>query len=910
MIRARALPTGPAVVFLFTDIEGSTRAERAMGSAAWAGVVARHDQLMRRAIERHAGSVVKTEGDAFFAAFAGAAGSISAAVDAQRALATESWPDGEVLRVRMGLHLGEGRLRTRLAAGDPEDYVGIDVNYAARIAAAGNGGQIVLSGRLVAALPSELTALPGLEDVRLVDEGLRAVKDFDEPAPLFRLVVPGVADDDRRLRTTDVPSNLPGDVTSLVGRETEIEQVHRDLDAARIVTLTGPGGSGKTRLAIAAARDLREGYPHGVWFVELATVGNVALVEPAIAAAIGVRESPERTVAEMLRDHLRDRKALLVLDNLEQLLPAVADLVAGLVRSAPHVRVLLTSRELLRIAGERAHPVPPLDLEEGVALFVDRARVHRADFALTEDTLAAVRAIADRLCGLPLALELAAARVRMLTPRLILERLGRSLDLGGGGRDLPERQRTLRGAVAWSYELLSEPERRLFARLGVFASGWTLDSAVAVADPYSDLGIDLMEGIESLAEKSLVRIEPPADGGAASEAGPRFGMQPLLREFALERLDESGERPTVEERLAAECASIAERTGAVMLEAGGEAAMAVLDREERNLGAALDWSLAHDDPTYGLRIIGATWRWFQGRGRLREARGTLTRLLEQPSPLDPRVRIAALAAAGGLAYWMRDFLAARAAYEERLVLAEATSDPILSADAHYDLGFIGVVSQDDAMVRAHEERALELYTAAGREDGAVLAREALVLSLFLGGEYVRARELETLNLDAFRRAGSSMQIASASTLLSAIEWRAGDLKQGWDRLMGALSLFHSLEHPPGLVRALGLASIMLLSGGPSEVGARAAGATYRLVRERSLMLGPVHVLHLPEPSTLAEARFGPERAAELMAEGEVMTTDDVVTALSVSPAPTAPLPGEADTQRSDPPGREPASAPK
>jgi hypothetical protein len=326
-----------------------------------------------------------------------------------------------------------------------------------------------------------------------------------------------------------------------------------------------------------------------------------------------------------------------------------------------------------------------------------------------------------------------------------------------------------------------------------------------------------------------------------------------------------------------------------MLATGGEAATAVLDREELNLRAALDWSLAHDAPTYGLRIIGATWRWFQGRGRLREARSTLTELLEHPAPLEPRLRIAALAAAGGLAYWMRDFVAAEAAYEERLALAQATGDPILTADAHYDLGFIGMVSQDDATLRAHEERALELYTAAGREDGAVLAREALVLSLFLAGEYARARELETLNVDAFRRAGSQAQVASGSTLLSAVEWRAGDVEHGWQRLMGALSLFHSLEHPPGLVRTLGLASIMLLSGGPSELGARVAGATYRLVRERGLMLGPVHVLHLPEPSALAEARFGSERAAALMAEGEAMTTDDLVAALSDSPPPGAPL---------------------
>jgi hypothetical protein len=480
---------------------------------------------------------------------------------------------------------------------------------------------------------------------------------------------------------------------------------------------------------------------------------------------------------------------------------------------------------------------------------------------------------------------------------MILERLARSLDLGGGARDLPERQRTLRGAIGWSYELLPDPERRLFARLGVFASGWALESALPVADPDMDLGIDVFDGIESLADKSLIRVEAAADGDASSEAEHRFGIHPLLREFALERLDESGERPLVEQRFVAECVRIADSAGAVMLGTAGDAAMAVLDREEPNLRAAVEWSLAHDEPTHGLQIMGATWRWFQGRGRLREARSTLARLLEHPAPADPRVRIAALAAAGGLAYWMRDFVAARAAYEERLPLAEETGDPILAGDAHYDLGWIGMVVQDEAMLREHEERAVELYTAGGHQDGAVLAREALVLSLFLGGEYVRASELEALNLEVFQRAGSQMQVASASTLLSACEWCSGEVEQGWQRLIGALSLFHSLEHPPGLTRTLGLASIMLLSAGPSELVARAAGATYRLVREKGLMLGPVHVLHLPEPSTLAEAQFGAERAARLLAEGEAMTIDDLVAALTASPPPGPPLSATPDAER-------------
>ena len=274
------LPTGAAVTFLFTDIEGSTRLERAVGSAPWAGLVRRHDEILRAAIEGQHGVVVKTEGDAFFAAFGAPIDAITAAVAGQRTLATEPWPDGAPIRVRMGLHLGEGQLRAAHAPGAPEDYVGIDVNYAARIAAAGNGGQIVLSDALVATLPRGLTRLAGLADVELVDDGPRAVKDFEEPIPLYRLVVPGAADDSRALRTTEVPTNLPGEVTTLVGRADEIDRVRADLGASRIVTLAGPGGSGKTRLALAVASAARDKFPHGVWFVDLAALRDPVLLEP------------------------------------------------------------------------------------------------------------------------------------------------------------------------------------------------------------------------------------------------------------------------------------------------------------------------------------------------------------------------------------------------------------------------------------------------------------------------------------------------------------------------------------------------------------------------------------------------------------------------------------------------------
>ena len=879
------LPLGPAVSFLFTDIEESTRSERAVGSAAWATLVGRHDELVRQAIETHGGIVVKTEGDAFFAVFADPGAAITAAVAAQRFIGAEAWGHGLTLRVRMGIHLGEGRLRARQSADDPEDYVGIAVNYAARIAAAGNGGQIILSNALVQALPGDLAGLPGMGDVVLVLDGLRTVKDFDEPVPLYRLVVPGAADDARRLRTTDVPSNLPGDVTSLIGRDDEIEALRGVLTETRILTLVGPGGSGKTRLALALARDVRDRFAHGVWFVDLAAVRDPALLEPAIATALGVRESPDRAVDEALRRHLRDRTALLLLDNLEQLLPDGAEVVARLVRAAPEVRVLVTSRELLRITGERGHPVPPLGTDAGIALFVDRARGQRPDLVLTDDAMASIRAICERLGGLPLALELAAARIRLLSPAHILERLGRSLDLGAGPRDVPERQRTLRGAVAWSYELLPAEERRLFARLAVFASGWTADAAERVTDPDHDLGLDVVAGLESLADKSLIRVDPVAeDAGAADETW--FSFHPLLREYGQERLDEVGERQVIERAFVAEIAALSKAAGEAILGPSGEVFMHRLDREDRNLRAALDLAIADDLPDFGLRIMGGTWRWFQQRGRLREGRGLLAQLLARPWSGDPRARIAALAAEGGLAYWMNDSRAARAAYEERLELALTTGDPVLIADGHYDLGFLSMVTQEADSLRFHEQRALDLYLEAGREDAAVRARQALVLAVFLVGDYAAARDLERQNLDGFRRTGSPLQVADSLTLSSAIYWRLGDPVTAWALASDGLQRFAGADAASGVARSLTIAAIVQLSDGDAELGARIAGAAYRLVREKAVMLAPVQVLHLPDPAGLAADRFGAERAAELLAEGDAMPLAEVVALVEATPPPT------------------------
>jgi predicted ATPase/class 3 adenylate cyclase len=881
------LPTGPSVTFMFTDIEGSTRLERAVGSASWSAIVARHDGLLRSAIEAHAGVVVKTEGDAFFAAFEQPAGAIAAAATAQRSVAAEAWAHGIDLRVRMGLHLGEGRLRHTRSAGDPEDYVGIDVNYAARIAAAGNGGQVVLSDALAQALPSFFGDIDALRDVDLADKGLRAVKDFEEPARLHLLVVPGAADDPRPLRTLDAPSNLPGDVTTLVGREADAAIVRDALADSRIVSLTGPGGSGKTRLALEVARSVADRFPHGVWFVDLAALRTPALIDASIAETLSVRETVERDVADALRMHLRDRVLLLVLDNLEQLLPAGADVVSRLVRAAPDVRVIVTSRELLRIAGERGYAVPPLDVAAGAALFEDRARSHRPDMVFDDATRATIREISERLGGLPLAIELAAARIRMLSFTVILDRLGRSLDLGGGARDVPERQRTLRAAISWSHDLLTDEERRLFRRLAVFAGGWTAESALAVADPDGDLGFDLVEGLESLADKSLIRIESPGAGAAAS-AEIRFDIHPLLREYALERLDESGERHELETRHAASVLALAEEVGRAILSPTEEEALRRLDRDDHNIRAAIDWSLAKGEPALGLRIMGSIWRWFQQRGRLREARVILTQLLARlPDGEDVRVRIGGLAADGGLAYWLDDFAGARVAYEQRLELARSTDDVGLLADAHYDLGFLSMVAQEGEQLRAHEQRALELYTAIGNRDGAIRARQAFVLAEFLAGSFETARDLEEVNRDEFRRSGSQSQVADSVTFLSAVYLRLGDIGTSWERMLESLQRFAEIDSASGLARGLAMASIILFERDEPELAARVAGATYQLVRDKGVMLAPVRVLHMDDPAETAIARFGATRAEELMADGAATPIPDIVAEVLATAPPAA-----------------------
>src|SRR5215207_7851027 len=596
-----SLPSG-TVTFLFTDIEGSTklweRSPQAMQRA-----LARHDQILRDAVEDLGGCVFKTIGDAFCCAFSTTTDALEAALEAQRALLTkEGWPEETgPLRVRMALHTGTTEERDG-------DYFGPPVNRVARLLSAAHGGQVLLSLATQELVRDQLPL-----DVELRDLGEHRLKDLFGPERVFQLVAPGLPAEFPPLRTLEGhPNNLPLQPTPLVGREREVSEIAERLrsEGVRLLTLTGPGGTGKTRLALQSAAELLEEFDDGAFFVALAAITDPELVPSAIAEPLGVRESAEQTLQESLKSYIRDKRLLLILDNFEQVLEG-APVAGELVGACPKLKVLATSRIPLRLYGEQEYPVPPLALPDpsdlppleiltqygAVKLFVERARAVKADFAVTNESAPAVAEICARLDGLPLAIELAAARIRILPPQQMLQRLGDRLKLlKGGARDVPARQQTLRGTIDWSYDLLTEEEKVLFWRLSVFSRSHTLEAAEEVCDPEGKL--DALEVVGSLLEKSLLRREQGVGGE------PRFVMLETVHEYAREKLEESEEAEEVERRHAEYFLALAEEANPKLK---GPDQLQWLQRRETehdNMRAALGRTLQRGETELTLELSG------------------------------------------------------------------------------------------------------------------------------------------------------------------------------------------------------------------------------------------------------------------------------------------------------------------
>src|SRR2546422_1641567 len=546
MSTGQALPSG-TVTFLFTDIEGSTKLLNELGTDRFHEVLAVHTRLLRDAF-KDGGQEVRIEGDALFVVFPVAAKALRAAAAAQRALGTTAFPHGATVRVRMGMHPGEATLASAEAG---SDYVGIDVHRAARVAAAGYGGQVLLTEATATLARADLG-----DGLSLRDLGEFRLKDLARPEHVYQLVIAGGPADFPPLRSLDrATTHLPPQPSTFIGREREIAEGLRLLERARLVPLAGPGGTGKTRLSLRIAEESAYDFGDGTYFVQLAPITDPELVPSTIAHTLGVQVSGREMPLSRLLDHLRDKRMLLVLDNFEQILPA-APVVGDLLGASAALKVIASSRAPLRIAGEQEYPVPPLELldpqrlpaldvlaqSDAVRLFIERAMAVRPDFRVTAENAAAVAEICNRLDGLPLAIELAAARVKVLTPDAMLPRLRQGLDvLASTARDLPERQRTLRGAIGWSFDLLDPPERRMFARLAVFVAGTTFAQLDAICGPADEIGRDLLDVLSALVEHSLVRQ-------SEIEGEPRFRMLVTIREYAVERLAASGERAELDRR--------------------------------------------------------------------------------------------------------------------------------------------------------------------------------------------------------------------------------------------------------------------------------------------------------------------------------------------------------------------------
>jgi predicted ATPase/class 3 adenylate cyclase len=821
-VSVRELPRG-TVTFLFTDIEGSTRLLEELGNG-YASALAEHRRAVREAFAAHGGVEVDTQGDAFFVAFARATDAVEAARDAQCAL------DGGPIRVRMGVHTGEPQLTD-------EGYVGIDVHRAARIAAAGHGGQVLVS-QTTRDLLSDPSALRDLGEHRL--------KDLSAPQRLYQL-----GDDEFPPLKALHETNLPAQPTLFIGRKRELAEVEELLRASSLVTLTGPGGSGKTRLALHAAAELVGEYDDGVWFVPLASVDRGDLVEPAIAKVLGVRGE--------LETHLQGRNALLLLDNFEHVLDASLR-VGRLIAESSAVTVLATSRARLGLGAEVEYRVPTLAGEDAVSLFEVRARALKPSFE--PDT--AVEAICERLDGLPLAIELAAARVRILTPAQILERLSDRLDLlTGGARDAPERHRTLRAAIEWSYELLVEEERALFERLAVFGGSFSIEAAEAIVN--ADL-----DGLSSLVDKSLLR-----------ETGEgRFFMLETLKEFATDRLAERGEEDRFRSRHADWALALAERAEP-HLEGRAEQTLWLdeLERERDNLRIASTTLRELDRSAEALRLPTAVWRlWFM-RGPISEGRLLLEAALEAAGAGDSVERVKALRVLGNFHYASGDWVGAAELHEQALELSRRVGDKREEALALHAAGADAFAQGELELAKKHGEMATRLASDVGDLRSAAAGASMLGVLALYERDYVRARALFEQSIATMGGEEFGTVVNLGNLALAA--FRLGELAEAAAKLRENLTLSLRLHDHLSTTHALEVLAAVLTARGDVAFAGRVLGASAGLREDEDLSLQELEAELHAETEELVREQLGADLYARELEAGREADLAEMIEAAIV-----------------------------
>lgn len=768
--------TARTYTFLFTDIQGSTRYWEQQPEAMRAALE-RHNSILRTAIESNGGWVFRTAGDAFHASFNTAAAGLAAAVAAQRELYAQAWELDSPLQVRMALHSGE-------AEEQAGDYVGASLNRIGRLIGLCHGGQTLLTQATQELVRDSLP-----EGVSLRDLGRHRFRDLVYPERIYQAVIAGLPADFPPLKSLEsIPNNLPAQVTSFIGRERELAAAAEGLAQARLLTLTGPGGAGKTRLALQVASGRLADYPDGAWLVELAPVSDPRLVLPGVAGVLNVREHPGQSLLEALIEALRSQRLLLVLDNCEHLVAACAQLCTELLRACPEVKILASSREVLGISGEMTLNVPPLSLpdlngrvdldalqrSEAVQLFVERARAVQPAFDLNNLNAAAVAQICRRLDGIPLAIELAAARVRLLKPEQIASRLDDLFHLlTGGSRTALPRQQTLEALIGWSYDLLSPAERVLFRRLAVFSGGWTLEAAEAVCSGEAEnlslrpeMGLDLLA---QLVNKSLVAVE---DG----EGEARFRLLETIRQYAHKELVAAGEVDGLRDRHLAYFKQFSDQAAAGLQGPDQPTWLGRLERDHDNLRLALDWGLEHD-PLAALALANNLTYFWSGRGYGSEGRRWLQAGLD---------RLETMRAAGTD---QRD-----AGQEDAGPAGTGLAGRTFQARALSAYGQIAITQGDYAAARQALEQSVQMQREAADLQALVVSLALLSLATLFSGEIDHSQALAEEGERLGRQLQEPIGLALSLSILAQIDMRG---------MNGYLAAREKMEESARLLRSYG-----------------------------------------------------------------------------------------------------------
>ena len=863
---------------LFSDIEGSTVLLSRLGHL-YGEVLSAQRAMLRAAISDRRGHEMGTEGDSFFVVFESAADAVACCVAAQRALGGHEWPGGATVRVRMGLHSGE-------PSRHEDGYIGMDLHRAARIAATAHGGQVVMSDVTWQLAQSGLPA-----ELSVRDLGFHRLKDIDEPEHIWQLAGPGLAERFPPLKSLGASTNLPVPATPLVGRENDLKRLRALIGrpGIRLVTLTGPGGVGKTRLAIDGAVSLDSTFPHGIYFVALAAVRDADVMWKTIAGDLSVDGDGPAAVLE----HLRDRRTLLVLDNLEQL-PDAAEVIAALLAAAPRLVVLATSRGPLHLQGEHELPVPPLAIprepaieevaaSSAVRLFVQQVGMIRPGFAVTAANAADIAAICRRLDGLPLAIELAASRVRLLSPKALLARLDHSLALAAADAGRPSRQQTLRATMAWSYDLLAPCPAAVLRRAGVFAGGGDLDAlaAVALSGTGADDPADPLEPVTELLDVSLIAVTEGADGE------PRVGLLETIREFALERLAAAGELDSARRRHAEHYAALAEQAHEQLY---GPAQLAILDRleaEHDNLRAALTWSLEPqatdaDDTErvgIGLRLVEALVAFWHQHGHSAEGRRWLQRAIELVNE-DRGAPLATVAhGLGMLLTQQSEFAAAIPLFERSLAIYRDSGDRSQEAKELNSLGITHGYLGDLGTARSLLEESAALSREIGSDRRLAAALTNLGLVETIAGDLDRATHVLTEAVKLDQEQGDLLGLVMDQHALVMVGLRADRALQARDLLSSTLDYVISAGNSDILSTTLELAACAVAELGEPLRAARLAGAAETVRQIAGMPLAE-------QDAVLLERFLGPARATMTRAEwdaeygaGRALSQDQAATLL-------------------------------